>query len=81
MARVGGLTVRQPGELADQLLACLRAKALEHQIGIEAGKTGMLFVDDLNGHADDLPGFLQRQLDACGAALGVNWREYISVAH
>jgi hypothetical protein len=80
MGSVSSLDVIKPGEPADQLIDCVRAKANAYGIRVEDGTTGLLMVSDIGDHADDLPSFLREQLDACAAGLGYDWRDHITVA-
>jgi hypothetical protein len=70
---VGRIRVREEGERAQRLLHCLRARAGEHNVRIEAGTSGTLMVDDLGGWTDDLAAFLRAQLDVCSIDLPYDW--------
>jgi hypothetical protein len=80
MASVRNVRVREPGERAERLLDCLRAKADDYKIGVEAGTEGTLMASDRGGSADDLSAFLRAQLDGCAETLGYDWRPYIFVS-
>jgi hypothetical protein len=81
LGSVGRIKVREEGERAEGLLGCLRAKAAQYNVRIEAGTSGTLGVDDLGGYTDDLPGFLRAQLEVCSAELDYTVQSYMGHQH
>lgn len=74
---MASIEVTNPGDEANTLLDCLRERVGAHNVVIEDGSTGVLSVTD-DGTVDDLPTFLQQQLEAC-VTPETEWSDYIAV--
>jgi len=71
------IEVTNPGDEATSLLECLRERIGAHDVVIEDGSTGVLSVTD-EGTVDDLPSFLEQQLEAC-VTPDTEWSQYVAV--
>ncbi len=74
---MASIKVTNPGDEADALLERLRERVSAHDVVIEDGSTGVLSVTD-EGTVDDLPSFLEQQLEACMKP-DTEWSQYIAI--
>jgi hypothetical protein len=74
---MASIEVTNPGEEADSILEILRERVSAHDVVIEDGSTGVLSVTD-SGTVDDLPLFLEQQLEAC-VKPDTEWGQYFTV--
>ena len=79
MVDIAGIEVLDAGYDARRLLACLRERVREYDVGISPGQTGVLVVEDSGNSTGDLHEFLDAQLDECAREIGVEWRGRLNV--
>ena len=79
MRSIAGIEVLDAGYDARRLLACLRERAREYNVGISPGQTGVLVVEARGNATSNVHDFLDVELDECSRELGVEWRGRLSI--
>ena len=79
MVSIASIEVLDAGHDTRRLLACLRDRARQYNVGISPGQTGVLMVEHRGTIKRNLHDLLDTELDECAREIGVEWRRRLSV--